>query len=187
MKKISLFLTVCILVSCLCGCGRKEDRAPVVLPEVPRAEGEPQSVDTKGLKEYVLDCGLTFYGPSDLKETKIDGMAAYLRNTYFLVMVIEEPREGTVLQDATKEEYADMLSSGNGLKPFVTDRWGNLATTNTALAYDEDNTFFYYVTVLETDDSFCLIQIACPEELAQTNVEDMARWSATFTAAPPEA
>ena len=190
MKKYTrLALVLCLAVCLLCGCGQTREPAPTeteyVLPEVPQSQ-EILTPNLSGWKEYKLESGLCFSGPQGLGDAEVEGMAAYLRNAYFLVLAIEEPKTGTVLENITKQEYAAMLAENNGLDPFVTDCYGNLATTNTALSYEGKTMFFYYVTVLETENSFFLIQIATPEELAQDNVLDMAAWSASFTWAPPQ-
>lgn len=184
MKKISLFLILCLLASLFSGCGGQSAAAPeetYTLIEVTPLEGEALSVDTSGMKEYTMECGLTFFGPKGLKEESTEAMAGYMKSSYHLVMVIREDKTGTVLENATAEEYADMLAQSNGLTPFVTDRYGNLATTYTAAGYEEDKEdFFYYVTVKEGTDCIWLIQIVCPVSLSDESADEMAQWSATF-------
>lgn len=188
MKKVCLILSLCLLLSLLGGCADQQGTAepaettePLPLVEVTPAEGELLSPDTEGLKKYKLDCGLTFYGPRGLEEDEIDGLAGYLSGTYYVVMIIREPRAGTVLENVTLEEYAEMLAESNSLNPFVVDSYGSLATTYMAESFEFSGTFFYYTTVREGEDCFWLIQITCPDDLAQKNAGEMARWSATFT------
>lgn len=183
MKKFALLLAVCLAVSCLAGCGRSigekpDENAPLV--QVPPLAGEPLEPQTQGLKHYELESGVSFYAARGLDETQVDGMAAYLRSGYFLIMVIEEPKTGTALEGISLEEYGQMLSDSNGLKPFTRDSYGTLATTNIAVGEDDRELFFYYVTIHETPESIWLVQVACPDDLALNNVEDMAKWSATF-------
>lgn len=183
MRKLCLILSVCMLLSALCGCGAGADQPEetYTLIGVEPLEGDPLPVDTEGMKEYTMECGLTFFGPSGLKEEATEAMAGYMKSSYHLVMVIREDKAGTVLENATVEEYAGMLAQSNGLTPFVTDRYGNLATTYTAEGYEEDKEdFFYYVTVKEGTDCIWLIQIVCPVSLSTVSADDMARWSATF-------
>lgn len=185
MKKISLIIALCLLACVLGGCAagnaaKPEETVPLV--EVVPLEGEPAAVDTSAMKEYTMECGLTFYGPKGLKEEKTEAMAGYMESNYHLVLVIREEKNGTVLENATAEEYAAMLADSNGLTPFVVDRYGNLATTYTAAGYEEDREdFFYYVTVKEGTDCIWLIQIVCPVSLsAEGGADELAQWSATF-------
>ncbi len=184
MKKLCLILALLVLLSSLNGCGSaaaEEPEETYTLVEVQPLEGEILEVDTKGMKEYTMECGLTFFGPSGLKEEKTEAMAGYMKNNYHLVMVIREQKTGTVLENATAEEYAEMLARSNGLNPFVVDRYGNLATTYTAEGYEEaKEDFFYYVTVKDSAECIWLIQIVCPVSISDESVENMAMWSATF-------
>ena len=184
MKKLCLILALLVLLSSLNGCdsaAAEEPEETYTLVEVQPLEGEILEVDTKGMKEYTMECGLTFFGPSGLKEEKTEAMAGYMKNNYHLVMVIREQKAGTVLENATAEEYAEMLARSNGLKPFQVDRYGNLATTYTAEGYEEaKEDFFYYVTVKDSAECIWLIQIVCPVSISDESVENMAMWSATF-------
>lgn len=184
MKKLSFVLVLCLLLSLMAGCAGGTSASPeetyALIPVTP-LDGEPLSVDTSGMKEYTMNCGLTFFGPSGLKEEKTEAMAGYMKSGYHLVMVIREDKAGTVLENATAEEYAAMLSGSNGLDPFITDRYGNLATSYTAEGYEEaSEDFYYYVTVKESTDCFWLIQIVCPISLSEMSADEMAQWSATF-------
>ena len=184
MKKLSMMIALVVALSILCGCaagqgGKTEETYPLV--EVAPLEGDPVAVDTTGMKEYTMNCGLTFFGPKGLQEEETEAMAGYMKSSYHLVMVIREDKAGTVLENATAREYADMLAGSNGLTPFVEDRYGNLATTYTAAGYEEDlEDFFYYVTVKEGTDCFWLIQVVCPVSLSADGADEMAQWSATF-------
>ena len=184
MKKLCLILALCLLISLFSGCAANTGSAPeetYTLIAVEPLQGDPLPVNTDNMREYTMKCGLTFFGPSSLKEEETEAMAGYMKSGYHLVMVIREDKAGTVLENATAEEYAAMLSGSNGLDPFITDRYGNLATTYTAAGYEEANEdFFYYVTVKEGADCFWLIQIVCPVSLSVTGADEMAQWSATF-------
>lgn len=185
MKKICLMLALCLLLSLFAGCAGKTSEEPeetyALIPVAP-LEGQALPVDTDGMKQYTMNCGLTFYGPSGLKEEETEAMAGYMKSAYHLVMVIREDKTGTVLENATAEEYAAMLAGSNNLEPFITDRYGNLATTYTAAGYEEaSEDFYYYVTVKEGADCFWLIQIVCPVSLSEMSADEMAQWSATFT------
>lgn len=184
MKKLCLILSVCLLVSLLAGCGAggslAEPKETYILVEPVPQEGEALSVNTAGMKEYTMECGLTFFGPSGLKEEKTEAMAGYMKSGYHIVMVIREDKAGTVLENATAEEYGEMLAGSNGLNPFVRDSYGNLATTYTAESDADTEDFFYYVTVKEGADCFWLIQIVCPVSLSTEGADEMAQWSATF-------
>ena len=188
MKKLCLILSVCLLLSLLSACGAgtsAEPEATYTLVEVQPLEGEVLSVNTAGMKKYTMECGLTFFGPSGLKEEETEAMAGYMKSGYHIVMVIREDKTGTILENATAEEYAKLLSDSNGLTPFVTDRYGSLATTYTAPSGEEGNEdFFYYVTVEEGADCFWLIQIVCPVSLSVEGADEMAQWSATFRQIP---
>lgn len=185
MKKICLILSLCLLMSLLGGCGAAsaEPEETYELVEVVPMEGEPLSVDTTGMKDYTMDCGLHFFGPNGLKEEKTEAMAGYMKSGYHIVMVIREDKAGTVLENATAEEYGEMLAGTNGLTPFRYDRYGNLATTYTAPSDEKGNEdFFYYVTVKEGESCFWLIQIVCPVSLSlDGGADELALWSATFT------
>ena len=187
MKKFCLILSLCLLMSLLGGCGAAsaEPEETYELVEVVPMEGEPLSVDTTGMKEYTMECGLHFFGPNGLKEEKTEAMAGYMKSGYHIVMVIREDKNGTVLENATAEEYGEMLSGSNGLTPFQYDRYGNLATTYTAPSDEPGNEdFFYYVTVKEGADCFWLIQFVCPVSLSQDGgADELAQWSATFAQA----
>ena len=183
MKRFCILLALCLLVSGLTGCSTtsEEPRETYALVEVQPLEGEAVPVNTTGMKEYTMECGLTFFGPSGLKEESTEAMAGYMKSSYHIVMVIREDKTGTILENATAEEYAKLLSDGNGLTPFVTDRYGSLATTYIAPNDEEGKEdFFYYVTVEEGTDCFWLIQIVCPVSLSVEGADEMARWSATF-------
>lgn len=186
MKRLCLILSLCLLLGALSGCGAPsaEPEETYELVTVSPMEGEPLPVDTTGMKEYTMECGLTFFGPSGLKEEKTEAMAGYMKSAYHIVMVIREDKSGTILENATAEEYAQMLSTSNGLTPLQYDRYGNLATTYTAESDEEGNEdFFYYVTVKESEDCFWLIQIVCPVSLSVEGADEIAQWSATFTQA----
>ena len=189
MKKTAVILILCLLLGCLTGCGmaigEKPDESALQIRVEPLA-GEPAVPQTQGLELYELDSGVSFHAIGGLDETEIEGMAAYLRNGFFLVMVIEEPKTGTALEGVTLEEYAGMLSGSNGLEPFTRDIYGTLATVNVAAGESEGEMFFYYVTVHETEESIWLVQVACPDDLAQSNAADLALWSSTFRFGPPK-
>ena len=188
MKKTALILALCLLLGCLSGCGMAMGETPdesALQVKVEPLAGDPVVPQTQGLALYELDSGVSFHAIKGLDETKIENMAAYLRNGFFLVMVIEEPKTGTALEGVTLEEYGELLSSSNGLAPFTRDIYGTLATVNVAAGESEGEMFFYYVTIHETEDSIWLVQVACPDDMAQSNVADLALWSATFTFSPP--
>lgn len=188
MKKNCLILCVCLLLGLVSGCGTttsqpEETYEPVTVTPL---EGEPLTVDTTGMKEYTLACGLTFFGPKGLKEEETEAMAGYMKSGYHILMVIREDKNGTVLENATAEEYGEMLAGSNGLTPFVRDSYGNLATTYTAPSDKEGNEdFFYYVTVKEGAECFWLIQFVCPVSLSvDGGADELAQWSATFAELP---
>lgn len=189
MKKIALLLVLSLLLGCLTGCGtaigEKPDESALQVRVEPLA-GEPVEPQTQGLHLYELDSGVSFHAIKGLDETKIENMAAYLRNGFFLVMVIQEPKTGTALEGVTLEEYGQMLCDANGLAPFTRDIYGTLATVNVAAGESEGEMFFYYVTIHEAKDSFWLVQVACPDDMAQSNAPDLALWSATFRFGPPK-
>ena len=184
MKKFCLILALCLLISLFSGCAANTGSAPeetYTLIAVEPLQGDPLPVNTDNMREYTMKCGLTFFGPSSLKEEETEAMAGYMKSGYHIVMVIREDKPGTVLENATAEEYAEMLSSSNGLTPFRYDRYGSLATTYTAESDEEGNEdFFYYVTVKESEDCFWLIQIVCPVSLSIEGADEIAQWSATF-------
>ena len=182
MKKLALILALCLLMGTLAGCMPTmppDDVAPLL--HVEPLEGEPQVPDTSGLHHYETAGGISFHAARGMKETEIEGMALYMKNTYFLVMVIREPKSGTVLEGMDLSGYAELLAGNNGLEPFVTDPYGTLATVNMAQSYETEDLFFYYVTIHETSDSFWLVQVACPDEMAKNGFEELALWSATFS------
>ena len=188
MKKIALILTLSLLLSCLSGCGMAMGEEPdesALQVRVEPLAGEAVEPQTQGLTLYELDSGVSFHAIKGLDETQIEGMAAYLRNSFFLVMVIEEPKVGP-LENVTLEEYGEMLCRSNGLAPFTRDIYGTLATVNVAGGESEGEQFFYYVTVHEARDSIWLVQVACPDDLAVSNAKDLALWSSTFRFGPPK-
>ena len=187
-KTIVVLLALCLVLS-LAGCGQSfggtpDEVAPLI--RVQPLEGDPLEPETKGLKHYELESGVSFYATKGLQETQVDGMAAYLRSGYFLVMVIEEPKSGTALEGVSLEEYGAMLASSNGLEPFVADAYGTLATTNIAGSDTSEELFFYYVTIHESEQSIWLVQVACVDDLAENHAQDLAKWSATFDFRPAE-
>lgn len=188
MKKTAILFALCLLLGCLTGCGmalgEKPDESALQIRVEPLA-GEPAVPQTDGLELYELDSGVSFHAIKGLDETQIEGMAAYLRNGFFLIMVIEEPKAGTALEGITLEEYGELLCRSNGLAPFTRDIYGTLATVNVAAGESEGEQFFYYVTVHETEESIWLVQAACPDDLAQSNAKDLALWSSTFRFGPP--
>jgi hypothetical protein len=141
MKKITILLALCLVLSCLTGCGmaigEKPDESALQIRVEPLT-GEPVVPQTDGLELYELDSGVSFHAINGLDETQIEGMAAYLRNSFFLVMVIEEPKIGP-LENVTLEEYGEMLCRSNGLAPFTRDIYGTLATVNVAGGESEDH------------------------------------------------
>lgn len=188
MKKRSLFLVLVLVLSMLAGCGTAEETpettSPAVFVTIPAAESTPVQVNTLGMTRYDLECGLSFYGPGNLKEQKTEAMAAYMDSGFFLVMVIEEPKSGTAVENMTAQEYADRLTTQNNLTPCTADRYGNLATCYAADSVTGESDFFYYVTIKETADSFWLVQFVCPGETADKHVDSMAQWSSTFVETP---
>ena len=182
MKKISLILTLALVVTLLAGCGSSAgDPDTTVQATIQPLQGEPLPVDTTDMTSYDLACGLSLYGPSGMKEEEIDGLAAYLNNGFFLIMIIQEPREGTLLAEKDLQGYADLLTESNGIPACQMDIYGSLATSYLADAISGDDAFYYYMTVKETADSFWLVQIACPDYMAAKYADSMARWSATIT------
>ena len=182
MKKIIALLLAMGLLLGLGGCGfaASEPDPEAALLRVQPLEGEPKEPDTRGLKHYKLDNGISFYATGGMREIEADGMAVNMKNNYFVVMVIEESKKGTILEDTDLESYGAMLAQNNGLEPFTLDPYGNYATVNIANVYESEDLFFYYVTIRETENSIWLIQIACPDELAASNMDQMAQWSASF-------
>lgn len=182
MKKIIALLLALGLLLGLGGCGfaASEPDPEAALLRVQPLEGEPKEPDTRGLKHYKLDNGISFYATGGMREIEVDGMAVNMKNNYFVVMVIEESKKGTILEDMDLESYGAMLAQNNGLEPFTLDPYGNYATVNIANVYESEDLFFYYVTIRETENSIWLIQIACPDELAASNMDQMAQWSASF-------
>ena len=183
MKKIIALLLAMGLLLGLGGCGfaASEPDPEAALLRVQPLEGEPKEPDTRGLKHYKLDNGISFCATGGMREIEVDGMAVNMKNNYFVVMVIEESKKGTILEDTDLESYGAMLAQNNGLEPFTLDPYGNYATVNIANVYESEDLFFYYVTIRETENSIWLIQIACPDELAASNMDQMAQWSASFT------
>lgn len=190
MKKSALILVFALLTAMLAGCGTAEETpdttSSAIFVTLPALQDTPEPVDTSDMHHYDLACGLSFYGPGSLKEKRNQTMAAYLDSGFFLVMVIEEPKTGTVLENATAQEYADMLTGNNNLEPCVIDRYGNLATCYVADSVTGDSDFFYYVTIKETAGSFWLVQFVCPGEAAEEHVDNMAKWSSTFVETPAD-
>ena len=72
MKKRSLFLVLILILSILAGCGTSEETpdttSAAAFVTIPAAEDAPVRVDTLGMTRYDLECGLSFYGPGNLKE-----------------------------------------------------------------------------------------------------------------------
>lgn len=186
MKKTALILILCLTACLLFGCGRDntETTRPDVDLSIQPLEGEPVPVDTSRLKRFDLSCGLTFYGGKELKIQPTEGMAAYLSNSVQIVMIIEEPKAGSVLEGKSLEEYADLLTGNNGLTPCVYDKYGNLATAYLADSDADDGQFYYYVTVKETEESFWLVQMICRDTHASTYSDMYAQWSSTLSATP---
>ena len=132
MNRRALILVFVLLLSLLAGCGTTQETpettSPAVFVTIPAAKDSPVEVNTANMTHYDLECGFSFFGPGNLKEQKTEAMAAYMDSGFFLVMVIEEPKAGTAVENMTAQEYADLLTSQNNLTPCTTDRYGNLAT-----------------------------------------------------------
>lgn len=188
MNKRALFLVIALLLSMLAGCGTAEETpdttSSAIFVTIPALQDAPASVDTSAMTHYDLECGLSFYGPGNLKEQRNEAMAAYMDSGFFLVMVIEEPKTGTILESMSAQEYADMLTTQNNLDPCTMDRYGNLATCYAADSVTGEKDFFYYVSIKETAESFWLVQFVCPGETAESHVDSMAQWSSTFVETP---
>ena len=189
MNRRALILVFVLLLSLLAGCGTTQETpettSPAVFVTIPAANDSPVEVNTANMTHYDLECGFSFYGPGNLKEQKTEAMAAYMDSGFFLVMVIEEPKAGTAVENMTVQEYADLLTSQNNLTPCTTDRYGSLATCYAADSITGEKDFFYYVTIKETAESFWLVQFVCPGETAEEHVDNMAQWSSTFTYSKP--
>ena len=189
MNKRPFILVFILLLFLLAGCTAAQETpdttSAAIFVTIPAAEGTPAEVNTLNMTHYELECGFSFYGPGNLKEQKTEAMAAYMDSGFFLVMVIEEPKAGTAVENMTAQEYADLLTTRNNIAPCATDRYGNLATCYVADSITGESDFFYYVTVKETAESFWLVQFVCPGETADTHVDNMAQWSSTFSYTTP--
>ena len=75
MKKIIALLLVLCLLPVLAGCGfaASEPDEEAAKLRVQPLEGEPKEPDTRGLKHYELDNGISFYATGGMKEIEVEG------------------------------------------------------------------------------------------------------------------
>lgn len=154
MKKIAMILALCLVFSLMAGCS------------------DSGTIKTE---TYNLNCGATITALAGLDETPMEGYTTTLDSRKIAVFLLEEDKPaGYHLAD-----YADLVVQANGMETsFAEDAYGNLA--NSYVAESEGEQWFYYVTVVEGQDSFWLCQFICRES-ERSKYEDLfGQWSATL-------
>lgn len=144
-------------------------------------EGEEIPVDTTGLEQYDLGCGLSMYAAPGMELLDQEGFVAFLADDNRAIMVIEDNKAEYGLYGLSLEDYASLYVDGETItEAFETDPYGNL-TNGFVSELDDGSVFVYYVVAKNTADSFWLFQCACPYEMATSCLEDFALWCATIT------
>lgn len=130
---------------------------------------DPEKVIIRSV-EYDLSCGLTVSGPNRMEELQQEGYAAFCAsNTVGLCILLDERDEGETLED-----YAALISEINGYDAMEADAYGNLATAY----YSDDGVYWYYTSVHEALDGFCILQYYCYAEDQAVYESYFPAWSA---------
>lgn len=155
MKRVSLLLAAVLILGLFAACGSSAPEA----------------------QDYTLACGGTLTAENGLTETEQAPFTTTLMGKNTMVTFLDENKQ-LLAQGISLEEYAAIVVSGNGLEnDFALDSNGNLATTYTRQV--EENTFFYYAAVYETDSSFWLVQMTCLEDQKDVYEPLFSQWLAT--------
>lgn len=154
MKKLSLLLALVMILGLLAGCG---STAPTA-------------------QSYTLESGIVITAESGMTETAQAPFTTTLQGKNSMVTFLEESK-AMLASGMTAEEYAAIVTSGNGLSgEFATDAEGNLANSYTREI--DGNEFFYYITVKETGTSFWLVQMVCLADQQETYEPLFRQWLA---------
>lgn len=140
--------------------------------------GESALPDYEGLEHYDLGCGMGMYAMPGLKVQEVEGYDGVLIGGNVVTLVFSESKE-QVGQGFTLEEYAQAVTNSNGLEPCTPDKYGNLATVFTQ-EDEQGDTYFYYLTVTQTDDAYWICQSACPVVDAVTYADAFSLWSTSL-------
>ena len=125
-------------------------------------------------KTYTLDCGLQFTGPDGMRPVMQEGLDAYLTDNYMAVTFLaEEKPKGWTLDD-----YAEAAASANMFGPLKENEHGVLAVEHTWESPEGVN-YWYYVTVLETEEYFWMCQFTGLGSLKERYEAYLPAWSAS--------
>lgn len=136
-------------------------------------EGQYALADRTGLWWYDFGCGMQIYACPDLKTGDVKGYDGALIGDNMVILLFTEAKS-KVGEGFTLEEYADAVTSANGLTKCEMDAYGGLSTT-----FNQSGDY-YYMTVKESEDAFWICQMTCPEEAAAQHEENFHRWGSTI-------
>ncbi len=126
-------------------------------------------------KTYTLDCGVQFTGPDGMRLAMQEGFVAYLTDNYMAVSFIaEEKPRGWSLKD-----YATAAASANIFGPLKANDHGALAVEYTWES-PEGVSYWYYVTVFETEENFWMAQFMGLESMKSRYEPHLPAWSASM-------
>jgi len=132
-----------------------------------------------GEEVYQLDCGMQITAGSGMTSRPgYSGFTEFLYGPEYALVLMEENKAEYGMNSWTLEDYAAAVSEANGLEVLSSNSYGSLHTT--FVEENEGISYFYYLTVSETDESFWLCQFYCPENLTSSYADSFAKWSATL-------
>lgn len=187
MRKISVLLTLVLLLSMLCACGQETAPTESGSTGMPSATSASTiAASTTKERAYTLDCGAALTAEYGLLEVAMDPFTTTLQGDNMIVMLLDEHKSIWGAEGITLEDYAYLVAVGNNMPgEFTVNEYGVLATEYTS---DVNGTpFFYYASVHESGSSFWLCQMSCMESQKDTYAPLFAQWSATVTLQDTEA
>lgn len=125
-------------------------------------------------KTYTLDSGLQFTGPDGMRAGQMEGFDAFWTdNLIGMAFLSEEKPDGWTLED-----YAEAVATANAFAPLTKNEKGALFTE-----YTWDNpdggSYWYYVTVAETEENFWLCQFFGMDSVKDLYAPYLPAWSAS--------
>lgn len=156
MRKIAMFLALCLILGVLAGCGGK---------------------NTVSEQTYTLRCGVQLTAGAGLTETNYSGAAGALEEDRYAIMFTQVAAS----RDMNQSEfvaYIEGVMDGEGFNAKRTsDDRGVPAYT---YIRDVDGTdFVFYLTLHQNEEGWWLCEMSCRASMRALYEERFERWSAT--------